>query len=103
MNCVCVYQHEELRDRHEERIGTFNLRKEFLFIEEGSNCPCVFKEYTGGSEIHKCFESEKIIECELILIKACWSATNRLRGDASKSCCLQFILSIQMRKYLVFN
>lgn len=67
------------------------LRIEFLSIEEGTNCPCVFRECAGGSEIHKCFESEKIIECELILIKTCWSATNRLRGDASKSCCLHFI------------
>lgn len=48
-------------------------------------------------------KNNKIIECELILIKARWSATNRLREDASKNCCLQFILSIQMRKYLVFN
>ena len=46
---------------------------------------------------------KKIIECELILIKACWSATNRLKEDASKNRCLQFILSIQIRKYLVFN
>lgn len=43
------------------KVGTFNLRKEILFIEERSNCPCVFKGYTGGSEIHKCFETKKII------------------------------------------
>lgn len=57
--CVCVYLHEALMETDKEKTGTLNLRKDFLFIEEGSNCPCVFKEDTGGSEIHKCFESEK--------------------------------------------
>lgn len=48
-------------------------------------------------------EEKNIIESELILVKVFWSATNWLREDASKNYWLQYTLSVQIRKYLVFN
>lgn len=101
--CLLTSGIKEAQTDKAEKRALSTSEKNFHSLKREAIALCVLREHTGGSETHKCFESEKIIECELILIKACWSATNRLRGDAPKSCCLQFILSFQMREYLVFN
>ncbi len=104
MSVFFFYLHKALKDTEiKRRWVLLTSEKNFYSLKREVIALVCSKSILGALKYTKCFESEKIIECELILIKACWSATNRLRGDASKSCCLQFILSIQMRKYLVFN